>query len=169
MPNLDAAIEAHLEATRDARLESYKSFLRIPSISALPDHAGDCRAAAGWLANALAEAGLDHAEALETGGHPIVYADWLHAGDAPTVLIYGHYDVQPVDPLDLWTSPPFEPVVVGDRMLARGAADDKGQVHAHLMAAAAILATRGALPRERPVRVRGRGGVEFDPPRSVVA
>ncbi len=82
----------------------------------------------------------------ETGGHPVVYADWLHAPDAPTVLVYGHYDVQPVDPLELWTSPPFEPVVVGDRMLARGAADDKGQIHAHLMAAGALLATRGRLP-----------------------
>ena len=74
----------------------------------------------------------------ETTGHPAVYADWLHAGpDAPTVLVYGHYDVQPVDPLDLWTSPPFEPVVVGDRMLARGSADDKGQIHLHVMALAA--------------------------------
>ena len=73
---------------------------------------------------------LEHVEVAETGGHPVVYADWLHAEGAPTVLVYGHYDVQPVDPLDLWTSPPFEPVVVGDRMLARGAADDKGQIHA---------------------------------------
>ena len=64
----------------------------------------------------------------ETGGHPVVYADWLHAPGAPTILVYGHYDVQPVDPLDLWTSPPFEPVVVDGRMLARGAADDKGQI-----------------------------------------
>ena len=120
----------------DARLESYKAFLRIPSISALPAHADDCRAAAEWLADALTAAGLEHVEVVETGGHPVVYADWLHAPDAPTVLVYGHYDVQPVDPLDLWTSPPFEPVVVGDRILARGAADDKGQVHAHVMAAA---------------------------------
>ena len=141
-----AALDAHLAATQDARLESYKAFLRIPSISALPQHADDCRAAAGWLLKALTEAGVEHAEAIETGGHPIVYADWLHAPDAPTVLVYGHYDVQPVDPLDLWTSPPFEPVVVGDRLLARGAADDKGQVHAHVMAAAALLATNGRLP-----------------------
>ena len=76
----------------------------------------------------------------------MVYADWLHAPGAPTVLVYGHYDVQPVDPLDLWTSPPFEPVIDGERLLAVGAADDKGQIHAHLMAAAAILATRGAFP-----------------------
>jgi acetylornithine deacetylase/succinyl-diaminopimelate desuccinylase-like protein len=141
-----AAFDAHLAATQDARLESYKAFLRIPSISALPQHADDCRAAADWLVKALTEAGVEHAEAIETGGHPIVYADWLRAPDAPTVLVYGHYDVQPVDPLDLWTWPPFEPVVVGDRLLARGAADDKGQVHAHVMAAGALLATDGRLP-----------------------
>src|SRR4029077_2261671 len=118
----------------------------IPSISALPERAGDCRAAAQWLADALTGAGIAHAELLETGGHPVVYGDWLHAPDAPTVLVYGHYDVQPVDPLELWTSPPFEPVVVGGRMLARGAADDKGQVHAHVMSAAAVLATRAGFP-----------------------
>ncbi len=146
MPDSDAALDEHLDATKADRLESYKSFLRIPSISALPEHAADCRRAAEWLVKAMAAAGLEHAEAAETGGHPVVYADWLHAPDAPTILIYGHYDVQPVDPLDLWTSPPFEPVVVGDRILARGAADDKGQVHAHVMAAGAVLATRGRLP-----------------------
>ncbi|MEO8438520.1 MAG: dipeptidase [Chloroflexota bacterium] len=146
MPDTDAALETHLAETRDSRLESYKAFLRIPSISALPEHAGDCAAAADWLADALAAAGLEHVEAVPTAGHPIVYADWLHAPDAPTVIVYGHYDVQPVDPLELWTSPPFVPVVVGDRILARGAADDKGQVHAHLMAAAALLATRGGFP-----------------------
>ena len=135
MPTTDAALDAHLDQTRDARLESYKAFLRIPSISAIPAYADDCRRAAEWLVAALTEAGVENAEVIETGGHPIVYADWLHAPDAPTVIVYGHYDVQPVDPLDLWTSPPFEPVVVGDRILARGAADDKGQVHAHVMAA----------------------------------
>jgi acetylornithine deacetylase/succinyl-diaminopimelate desuccinylase-like protein len=146
MPTTDAALETQLARTKDARLESYKDFLRIPSISALPERADDCRAAAHWLVDALTAAGLENAEAVETGGHPIVYADWLHAPDAPTVLVYGHYDVQPVDPLDLWTSPPFEPVVVGDRILARGAADDKGQIHAHVMAAGALLAARGTLP-----------------------
>jgi len=150
MPNLaaapDAALDAHLDATKADRLESYMAFLRIPSISAIPSHADDCRAAATWLADALGAAGLQHVEVAETGGHPVVYADWLHAPDAPTVIVYGHYDVQPVDPLDLWTSPPFEPVVVGNRILARGAADDKGQVHAHVMAAAGLLATRGAMP-----------------------
>jgi len=146
MPDRDAALEGHLDQTREGRYESYVSFLRIPSISALPDHAADCRVAAGWLADALTSTGIEHAEVCETDGHPVVYADWLHAPGAPTVLVYGHYDVQPVDPLDLWTSPPFEPVIDGERLVARGAADDKGQIHAHLMAAGAILATRGAFP-----------------------
>jgi len=90
--------------------------------------------------------GVEHVEVSPTGGHPVVYADWLHAEGAPTVLVYGHYDVQPVDPLDLWDSPPFEPVVRDGRILARGAADDKGQVHMHLRATEAILATKGRLP-----------------------
>ena len=85
--------------------------------------------------DALRTAGLEHVAVEETSFHPVVYADWLHAEGAPTVLVYGHYDVQPVDPLDLWTSPPFEPAVVDGRMLARGSADDKGQIHAHAMAA----------------------------------
>src|SRR5688572_4578242 len=140
------SVDQHLDETRDARLESYKDFLRIPSISTLPEHAPDVRRAAEWLAETLRSAGLENVSVEETGFHPVVYADWLHAEGAPTALVYGHYDVQPVDPLDLWTSPPFEPVVDAGRMLARGAADDKGQVHAHAMAAAAILATRAGFP-----------------------
>lgn len=146
MPDPTAALGAHLDATREARLDSYKDFLRIPSISGIPAHAGDCRRAAEWLADAMRAAGLEHVEVADTTGHPVVYGDWLHAEGAPTVIVYGHYDVQPVDPLDLWSSPPFEPVVDGHRMLGRGAADDKGQIHIHLMAAAALLATRGGLP-----------------------
>jgi acetylornithine deacetylase/succinyl-diaminopimelate desuccinylase-like protein len=119
--------------------------IRIPSISTLPEHAPDCRRAAEWIAADLERIGLEHVEVAETGGHPVVYADWLHADGAPTVLVYCHYDVQPVDPLDLWTSPPFEPVVVGNRILGRGVADDKGQLHLHLRAAEALLATRGGL------------------------
>ncbi|MEX2183472.1 MAG: dipeptidase [Chloroflexota bacterium] len=142
----DQALEAYLGAALDERMADYQAFLRFPSISALPQHAPDVRAAAAWLAAALQKAGVEHVEVAETGGHPVVYGDWLHADGAPTVLIYGHYDVQPADPLGLWTSPPFEPVVVDGRMLARGAADDKGQVHAHVVAAAALLATRGAYP-----------------------
>jgi acetylornithine deacetylase/succinyl-diaminopimelate desuccinylase-like protein len=152
MPDMTATntvnpdLAAHLEATRDARIESLKEFLRIPSISTLPEHAPDMRRAAEWLANTLRDAGIEHIEVAETGGHPVVYGDWLHADGAPTILVYGHYDVQPVDPLDLWHSPPFEPVVEGARMVGRGSADDKGQIHAHAMAATWLLAARGAFP-----------------------
>ena len=116
----NTSFEEHLEATQDERLESYKAFLRIPSISGEPGHSDDCRATATWLAEALQEAGAEHVTLHETTGNPVVYGDWLQAGpDAPTVLVYGHYDVQPVDPLDLWNSPPFEPVIKGRRMVAR--------------------------------------------------
>ena len=143
---IDPAVEAWLAVHADRRLESYIDFLRIPSISTLPEHAGDCQRAAEWIGDDLRRIGFEHVEVAATGGHPIVYADWLHAPDAQTVLVYCHYDVQPVDPVDLWDSPPFEPVVVGGRMLARGASDDKGQLHMHLRAAEALLATRRSLP-----------------------
>jgi acetylornithine deacetylase/succinyl-diaminopimelate desuccinylase-like protein len=137
---------AHLAATREERLESLKEFLRIPSVSTLHEHAPDMQRAAAWLADTLRRAGIEHVEVADTGGHPVVYGDWLHAEGAPTLIVYGHYDVQPVDPIDQWESPPFEPVVLADRVVARGAADDKGQIHAHAMAATWMLASRGALP-----------------------
>lgn len=141
------AFEDYLAGTAGRRLERYTAFLRIPSISTLPEHADDCRAAAEWIAADLAASGVEHVEVSETGGHPLVYGDWLHAGpDAPTAIVYGHYDVQPVDPLDLWERAPFEPVVRDGRILARGAADDKGQIHMHLRATEALLAARGSLP-----------------------
>jgi acetylornithine deacetylase/succinyl-diaminopimelate desuccinylase-like protein len=142
----DAALEQYLESRRDERLESYKEFLRIPSVSTLPRHAPDCRRAAEFVVAELERMGIEHAAAEETGGHPVVYGDWLNADGAPTILVYGHYDVQPVDPLNLWHSPPFEPVVEDGRMLARGAADDKGQIHMHLRAIEALLRTRDSLP-----------------------
>lgn len=121
--------------------------LAIPSISTQPDHEGDCRAAAQWLVECLTRAGLHKAHLLETGGHPCVYAEWCEApAGAPTVLIYGHYDVQPPDPLDEWTTPPFEPTRPGDgNVYARGAADDKGQLLIHIASAAACIA-EGGLP-----------------------
>jgi acetylornithine deacetylase/succinyl-diaminopimelate desuccinylase-like protein len=143
---IDPAVDSWLADRQDERLESYKDFLRIPSISALPQHADDCRRAAEWIAEDLRRIGVEHVEVAATEGHPIVYGDWLHAEGAPTALVYCHYDVQPVDPVELWDSPPFEPVVVEGRMLARGASDDKGQLHMHLRAAEAILGTRGRLP-----------------------
>lgn len=141
-----AALEAHLAAGAERRLARYSDFLRIPSISGIPAHAPDCRRAAEWLAGELAAAGLEHVEVAETGGHPVVYADWLHAEAAPTVLLYGHYDVQPVDPLDEWEAAPFEPLVRDGRLLARGASDDKSNVLIALLAAEAVLAVEGRLP-----------------------
>lgn len=147
-PTSAITIEEHLEATRDERMRSFQEFLRIPSVSTLPQHADDVRRAAEWLADELRSAGVEHVDVSETGGHPIVYGDWLHADGAPTILVYGHYDVQPPDPLDEWRSGPFEPVLDADgsRIIGRGSADDKGQVHAHVVAARALLATRGRFP-----------------------
>jgi len=128
----DQALEEFLAAHADERLESYKELVRIPSISALPEHAADCRRTAEWIAADLERIGMEHVEVSETPGNPIVYADWLHADGAPTVLVYCHYDVQPVDPLDLWTSPPFEPVVEGRRILGRGVAATRGGLSVNL-------------------------------------
>jgi acetylornithine deacetylase/succinyl-diaminopimelate desuccinylase-like protein len=143
---IDAKVEAFLESTKDARLESYCELLRIPSISTLSEHAPDIRRAAEWIAAELGRIGFEHVDISPTRGHPIVYADWLHAEGAPTILVYCHYDVQPVDPIDLWETAPFEPFVRDGRVVGRGAADDKGQLHMHLKAAEAIFATRGRLP-----------------------
>ncbi len=136
-----------LEQHRAAHLEELKELLRIPSISSLSEHTQDVRRCAEWLAAALERAGLEHVRVLPTEGHPVVYADWLHAGgERPTVLIYGHYDVQPVDPLELWHSPPFEPEVRDGRLYARGAVDDKGQLFVHIKAVEALLRETRSLP-----------------------
>ena len=121
-------------------------FLRIPSISSLPEHAGDVRAAGAWVMTQLQGAGMEHVEMLETGGHPVVYADWLHAPGKPTVMIYGHFDTQPIDPVELWDSPPFTPVVKEGRVYARGASDDKGNMLAPVLALEALLKSEGGLP-----------------------
>jgi len=121
-------------------------FLAIPSISTLPEHKEDCDRAARWLSARLRHSGMEHVEIVQGVGHPLIYADWLHAEGMPTILVYGHYDVQPVDPLDLWESPPFEPTMRDGFLYARGAVDDKGQLATHLDAAASYLATDGRLP-----------------------
>ena len=138
-----------LEFARAERSRFYRElweFLRIPSVSAKSEHDGDVERTADWVRDQLAGAGLE-AQVHATPGHPVVVGEWRGAGaDAPTVLIYGHYDVQPPEPLDLWESPPFEPEVRDGRIYARGAADDKGQLFLHLKALEAHLATRGQLP-----------------------
>jgi len=126
--------------------EELWAFLRIPSVSAKSEHDGDTARAAEWVRDRLLHAGLE-AEVLPTPGHPVVLGEWRGAGPgAPTVLIYGHYDVQPPEPLDLWDTPPFEPDIREGRIYARGSADDKGQLFLHIKALEAHLATRGRLP-----------------------
>ena len=120
--------------------------LRIPTIGVLSEHAADVRAGAEWIAASMRDIGLEHVDVSDTPGHPVVYGDWLHAEGAPTMLVYCHYDVQPVDPLELWRHPPFEPHIADGRIYGRGTADDKGQLHLHLWAARAWLATAGRLP-----------------------
>ncbi|MGO4516634.1 dipeptidase [Terriglobus sp. 2YAB30_2] len=120
-------------------LAELKEFLRIPSISTLPDHAGDVRKAAAFLAEELKRIGLENVRLIETSGHPLVYGDWLGAPGKPTVLCYGHYDVQPPDPLDEWLSPPFEPVERNGNLYARGAVDDKGQLWMQVKALEALF------------------------------
>ncbi len=146
MTTPSADLEAFLARTAQRRLDRYLNLLRIPSISGIPGHAADCRRAAEQLARDLASVGMQNVEVCETGGHPIVYADWLHAEGSPTVLLYGHYDVQPVDPLDEWEAAPFEPIVRDGRVLARGASDDKSNIAIAVAAAEAVLATSGRLP-----------------------
>ena len=131
-------------------LETFKSelleFLRIPSISTSPDHLEEVQEAASWLKGMIEQSGLQ-AEIHQTPGHPIVLGEWREAGNnAPTVLVYGHYDVQPPEPLDLWNSPPFEPEIRNGRLYGRGSADDKGQLYLHLKAAEAFLKGPGNLP-----------------------
>jgi acetylornithine deacetylase/succinyl-diaminopimelate desuccinylase-like protein len=140
-------LETYFAAGAERRLARFLEFLRIPSVGGMPEHAADTRRAAEVLGAELAEAGLEHVELAETGGHPVVYADWLHAGpDRPTVLVYAHYDVQPGDPVELWETSPFEPVVRDGRVLGRGSSDDKAHVQMLVRVAEALLAVRGALP-----------------------
>jgi len=128
-------------------LAELEEFLSIPSVSTQVEHRMDIKHAAVWLRDKLLLAGFPRAEVMPTSGHPIVYAEWLAAKpEAPTILIYGHYDVQPPDPLELWRTPPFEPTVVGDNIFARGASDDKGQLYAHVKAVEAFKETAGAPP-----------------------
>ena len=141
-----AKLDAYFAEHRDTHLKELNDFLRIPSISSLSEHKQDMQVAASWLAAAMKRINLENISIDETGGHPVVYADWLHAPGKPTILFYGHYDVQPVDPLNLWETPPFEPTVRDNKLFARGASDDKGQVFMHLKAIEALFALDGSLP-----------------------
>ncbi len=140
MPSI---VDDVVEKNKDRYLEELLEFLRIPSISTLPEHKGDVAQAAQFVASALEHAGVEHVAVIPTEKHPLVYGDWLHAPGKPTVLCYGHYDVQPPDPLDLWKTPPFEPSVRDGNIYARGACDDKGQMYMHVKAVEALRAVSG--------------------------
>jgi acetylornithine deacetylase/succinyl-diaminopimelate desuccinylase-like protein len=154
-----------INMNRERYLDELKALLAIPSISALPAHAGDVKRCADWCADEMRRIGLQNVRLIETPGYPVVYGDWLGAPGAPTILFYGHYDVQPVDPLELWTSPPFEATVRDGEIYARGSADDKGQVFMHFKAVEAHLKQNGRLPVNMKFILEGEeevGSVNLD-------
>lgn len=148
-------LETYISANEGRFLEELKDWLRIPSISTLPEHAGDVRRAAEYAATQLREIGFDQVQLISTQGHPLVYGEWLKASGKPTVLVYGHYDVQPVDPVELWEAPPFEPTVRGDNLYCRGACDDKGQTMLVLKALESLMRVNGSLPVNVRVLIEG--------------
>lgn len=146
---------------KDRFLDELLELLRIPSVSTDASYANDVRRAAEFVRDRLMDAGADKAEVCETGGHPIVYGEKILDPTLPTVLVYGHYDVQPADPLELWDSPPFEPVIKDERIIARGSADDKGQMYMHVKAFEAMMKT-GTLPCNVKFMIEGEEEVGSD-------
>jgi acetylornithine deacetylase/succinyl-diaminopimelate desuccinylase-like protein len=149
------AIDTFVRSNEQRLLDELKDFIRIPSVSTDPDRKADVERAAQFVAAALRDTGMENIEIIPTAGHPLIYADWLHAPGKPTVLMYGHYDVQPPDPLELWESPPFEPAERNGNLYARGAVDDKGQMYMHIKALEALRAVNGTLPCNIKVLVEG--------------
>lgn len=145
----------YIESQRDEHLNELFEFLRIPSVSTKSEHKPDIERAANWVAEKLRAAGLQKVELLPAGGHPVVYGEWLGAPGKPTVLFYGHYDVQPAEPLELWTSPAFEPTVRDGNLFARGTADDKGQIHIHFKAIESLMKIHGGLPVNIKIMIEG--------------
>lgn len=148
-------LESYILEHEGRFLEELKGWLRIPSISTLPEHKGDIQRAAEYAVEQLQRMGFEQAQVIATQGHPLVYGEWLKAPGQPTLLIYGHYDVQPVDPIELWESPPFEPTVRGDNLYSRGAADDKGQTMLVFKALESLMAVDGKLPVNVRVLIEG--------------
>src|SRR5258706_8448147 len=144
-----------LEQNQDRLLDDLKAVLRIPSVSAQVEHRDDMKRCADHIAARLKAIGMTRAEVMSTQGHPVVYAEWLGAPGRPTALLYGHYDVQPADPLELWTSPPFEPTLRDGKLYARGAVDDKGQVWMHVSAIEAHMKASGKLPINLKLMIEG--------------
>lgn len=157
----------YLSENFDRYLDELGDLVRIPSVSALPENAKDVLKAAEWVARRLQAAGVENTAVMPTGGHPVVYGDWLHGdADKPTILIYGHFDVQPADPLELWQTPAFEPSLREDRLYGRGASDDKGGLMTSIMAVEALLNTEGKLPLNVKFCYEGQeeiGSPELDP------
>jgi len=148
-------LETYITENEGRFLEDLKGWLRIPSISTLPEHAADIWRAAQYAVDQLTVIGLERARLIETSGHPLVYGEWLKAPGKPTLLVYGHYDVQPVDPVDLWYTPPFEPTIRGDNLYCRGACDDKGQTMLVFKALESLMTVNGTLPVNVRVLIEG--------------
>jgi acetylornithine deacetylase/succinyl-diaminopimelate desuccinylase-like protein len=158
-------LETYITENENRFLEDLKGWLRIPSISTLPEHAGDIRRAAEYAADQLRHTGFEEVQLIQTQNHPLVYGEWLKAPGKPTVLVYGHYDVQPVDPVELWHSPPFEPTIRGDNLYCRGACDDKGQTMLVFKALESLMVVNGTLPVNVRVLIEGEeeaGGESID-------
>ncbi len=159
-------IVSHINDNFDAFVEELKEFLSIPSISTNPENKGDVRKCAEYVSSKLSEIGLENVKIYDTKLHPVVYGEWLKAGpDKPTILIYGHYDVQPVDPIELWTDPPFEAAVRNGKIYARGAVDDKGQVFVHIKSIEAHMKLNSSLPVNVKFLIEGEeeiGSVNLD-------
>ncbi len=159
------SLETYITENENRFLEDLKGWLRIPSISTLPEHAGDIRRAAEYAADQLRHIGFEEVQLIQTQNHPLVYGEWLKAPGKPTVLVYGHYDVQPVDPVELWESPPFEPTLRGDNLYCRGACDDKGQTMLVFKALESLMMVNGTLPVNVRVLIEGEeeaGGESID-------
>ncbi|MBI3786889.1 MAG: dipeptidase, partial [Ignavibacteriales bacterium] len=146
---------SYIDSNKDRYLSELKNFIAIPSVSSQSEHNADMQRCAEWVANQMKTIGMQNAQIMPTPGHPVVYSEWLGAPGKPTVLFYGHYDVQPVDPLNLWTSPPFEATIRGDQMFARGTADDKGQIFIHFKAVEACMKNNGKLPINIKMLIEG--------------
>src|SRR5215475_9320371 len=142
---------AYARENQQRFLNELKDLLRIPSVSTTPQHKSDVQKAADYVASELRRIGMENVEVISGKGHPLIYADWLHAGRKPTVLCYAHYDVQPPDPLDEWISPPFEPAERNNNIYARGAVDDKGQLWMEVKALEALMQTGGG---KLPINVK---------------
>jgi acetylornithine deacetylase/succinyl-diaminopimelate desuccinylase-like protein len=146
---------SYTDRNRDRYLEELRKFLAIPSVSTIKENNTDLLRCAEWVAGQMREIGLQNVQTFPTAGHPVVYADWLNAPGKPTLLLYGHYDVQPPEPLELWTSPPFEATIRDGNLFARGSADDKGQVFIHLKSIEAYLKNLGSLPINLKLIIEG--------------